>query len=98
MSANDEDACFHVLFERMAGQIRARQESHGIVGVYVARDLLPAPDEDDDFYHADLIGLAVPLTIVAYFAHRNGSGLQNVVAQLMAARGGEATASSADQP
>ena len=44
------------------------------------------------------IGSAVPLTIVAYFAHRNGSGLQNVVAQLMAARGGEATASSADQP
>ncbi|SCW87474.1 16S rRNA processing protein RimM [Ancylobacter rudongensis] len=27
-------------------------------GVYVARDLLPEPDEEDDFYQADLIGLA----------------------------------------
>ena len=32
MATNDQNACFHVLFERMAGQIRARQESNGIVG------------------------------------------------------------------
>lgn len=29
------------------------------VGLYVARDLLPEPEDEDDFYHADLIGLAV---------------------------------------
>lgn len=29
------------------------------VGLHVARDLLPAPEDEDDFYHADLIGLDV---------------------------------------
>ncbi|QFR33150.1 ribosome maturation factor RimM [Ancylobacter sp. TS-1] len=28
-------------------------------GLYVARDLLPEPEDEDDFYHADLIGLSV---------------------------------------
>lgn len=28
------------------------------VGLHVARELLPPPDDEDDFYHADLIGLA----------------------------------------
>ncbi|MBS7545406.1 ribosome maturation factor RimM [Ancylobacter oerskovii] len=28
------------------------------VGLHVARDLLPAPEDEDDFYHTDLIGLA----------------------------------------
>ncbi|MBS9478239.1 ribosome maturation factor RimM [Ancylobacter radicis] len=27
-------------------------------GLYVTRDLLPEPEDEDDFYHADLIGLA----------------------------------------
>jgi len=27
------------------------------VGLHVTRDLLPEPDDEDDFYHADLIGL-----------------------------------------
>ncbi|MFK8249991.1 ribosome maturation factor RimM [Ancylobacter terrae] len=27
-------------------------------GLYVIRDALPPPDDEDDFYHADLIGLA----------------------------------------
>ncbi len=29
------------------------------LGLFVARDALPAPDEDDTWYNADLIGLAV---------------------------------------
>lgn len=32
MATNDKDARFHILFERMAGQIRTRQEGYGIVG------------------------------------------------------------------
>jgi 16S rRNA processing protein RimM len=29
--------------------------------LHVAREMLPEPEEDDEFYHADLIGLAVEL-------------------------------------
>ena len=32
MAANDEDARFHILFKRMAGQIRARHEGRYVVG------------------------------------------------------------------
>lgn len=28
-------------------------------GLYIGRDLLPEPEDEDDFYHADLIGLSV---------------------------------------
>ncbi|MCJ8144901.1 ribosome maturation factor RimM [Ancylobacter sp. A5.8] len=30
-------------------------------GLFVSRDLLPEPEDEDDFYHADLIGLAAEL-------------------------------------
>lgn len=37
------------------------------------------------------MGSSVPLTIVAYFANRNGNDTQSLVTRLMAARGGEET-------
>ncbi|MGB7034731.1 MAG: ribosome maturation factor RimM [Xanthobacteraceae bacterium] len=40
--------------------------------LYVPRDRLPAPDEPDEYYHADLIGLAV--------VDRAGTSLGTVVA------------------
>jgi 16S rRNA processing protein RimM len=42
------------------------------VKLYVLRERLPAPDHADEFYHADLIGLAV--------VNREGSKLGTVVA------------------
>src|SRR5271156_1723054 len=45
---------------RLAG-IRARTAAEQLANVrlYVPRERLPEPDEEDEFYHADLIGLAV---------------------------------------
>jgi len=42
------------------------------VDLYVERELLPTPDEDDEFYHADLIGLAA--------VHVDGTPLGTVMA------------------
>ena len=38
-----------------------RQQIDELIGceIFVARDALPPPDDEDDFYHADLIGCAV---------------------------------------
>ncbi len=49
------------------------------VELYVERDRLPDPDDEDDFYHADLIGLAVRIdngTVIGSVAaiHNHGAG------------------------
>lgn len=36
---------------------RSAAEALNGVSLFVSRDRLPAPDDEDDFYHADLIGL-----------------------------------------
>lgn len=53
----------NMLVARLAG-IDDRNAAERLNGVelYVERERLPAPDEEDDFYHADLIGLVVRLT------------------------------------
>ena len=52
-----------VLVARLAG-IADRNAAEKLNGVelYLDRDKLPATDDEDDFYHADLIGLVVRLT------------------------------------
>jgi 16S rRNA processing protein RimM len=47
------------LVARLAG-VGDRSEAEGLrnLRLYVARDRLPAPEDDRTFYHADLIGLA----------------------------------------
>jgi 16S rRNA processing protein RimM len=42
------------------------------VELYVERALLPEPDDEDDFYHADLIGLERPAG--RRHDHRHGDG------------------------
>ena len=56
-------ATTNVLVARLKG-IKDRSAAEKLNGVelYVAREKLPPPDEDDDFYHADLIGLEARLT------------------------------------
>ncbi|MFL4971981.1 MAG: ribosome maturation factor RimM [Xanthobacteraceae bacterium] len=48
------------LIARLAG-VSDRTAAEGLRGVklYVPRDRLPAPEDDETFYYADLIGLAV---------------------------------------
>lgn len=48
----------NVLVARLKN-IRDRNEAERLNGIslYIGRDRLPEPDEEDDFYHADLIGL-----------------------------------------
>ncbi len=43
---------------RLAG-ITTREQAQSLKGtrIYIARTALPASDDDDDFYHADLLGL-----------------------------------------
>ena len=50
----------HMLIVRFKG-IRDRNAAEALTRtkLYVAREKLPAPDDEDDFYHADLIGLPV---------------------------------------
>ncbi len=51
-------ATTNVLVARIKGVIdRSAAEKLNGVELYVDRDKLPPPDEDDDYYHADLIGL-----------------------------------------
>lgn len=40
---------------------RTQAEAHNGQELTIARDKLPAPEEDDSFYHADLIGLEARL-------------------------------------
>lgn len=49
-----------VVVVRLAG-VRDREAAEALKGLrlYVPREKLPPPDADDEFYHADLIGLAV---------------------------------------
>lgn len=48
---------------RMSGvSTREAAEALNGVGLFVARDALPVTQDDDDFYHADLIGLRVETT------------------------------------
>ncbi len=56
-------ATTNVLVARLK-DIKDRTAAEKLNGVelYVAREKLPPPDEDDDFYHADLIGLEARLT------------------------------------
>src|SRR5690349_19919220 len=51
-------ATTNVLVARIKG-VRDRNAAETLNGIelYVERDRLPPPGEDDDFYHADLIGL-----------------------------------------
>jgi 16S rRNA processing protein RimM len=51
---------------------RGAAERVSNTGLYVAREKLPPPEDDDTFYHADLIGL------VAY--NRQGAAVGTVVA------------------
>src|ERR1700741_4419135 len=46
-----------------AKEVETREQAEGLRGVrlYLAREALPEPEEDE-FYHADLIGLAVETT------------------------------------
>lgn len=48
----------NVLVARLKG-VRDRNEAEKLNGVslFIDRDRLPEPDDEDDFYHADLIGL-----------------------------------------
>lgn len=52
----------NVLVARLAG-VDSREAAEKLNGVelYVDRALLPEPEEEDDFYHADLIGLRAQL-------------------------------------
>ena len=52
----------NVLVARLDG-VNDRNEAEKLNGVelFVDRSLLPEPDDDDDFYHADLIGLRARL-------------------------------------
>lgn len=45
-------------------QVQTREQADALKGtmLYVPRSALPAPDDEDDFYHADLIGLQVKTT------------------------------------
>jgi len=56
-------ATTNVLVARLKG-VRDRTAAEKLNGVelYVDREKLPPPDAEDDFYHADLIGLTVRLT------------------------------------
>jgi 16S rRNA processing protein RimM len=55
-------ATTNVLVARLKGVAdRTQAEKLNGVELYVDRDKLPPPDGDDDFYHADLIGLDVRL-------------------------------------
>jgi 16S rRNA processing protein RimM len=49
-----------VVVVRLAG-VRDRDAAEALKGkkLFVPREKLPPPDEDDEFYHADLIGLVV---------------------------------------
>ena len=55
-------ATTNVLVARLKG-IKDRTAAEKLNGVelYVERDRLPPPDDEDDFYHTDLIGLEVRL-------------------------------------
>lgn len=55
-------ATTNVLVARLKGVAdRTAAEKLNGVELYVDRDKLPPPEEEDDFYHADLIGLDVRL-------------------------------------
>jgi 16S rRNA processing protein RimM len=55
-------ATTNVLVARLKGVTdRTAAEKLNGVELYVDRDKLPAPEDDDDFYHADLIGLEARL-------------------------------------
>ncbi len=55
-------ATTNVLVARIKGVTdRTAAEKLNGVELYVDRDRLPAPEDDDDFYHADLIGLEARL-------------------------------------
>ncbi|RYE09347.1 MAG: ribosome maturation factor RimM [Hyphomicrobiales bacterium] len=55
-------ATTNVLVARLKGVTdRTAAEKLNGVELYVDRDQLPPTDQDDDYYHADLIGLAVRL-------------------------------------
>lgn len=55
-------ATTNVLVARLEGVAdRTAAERLNGVELYVDRSLLPAPDDEDDFYHADLIGLEARL-------------------------------------
>ncbi len=62
-----------VVVVRLKG-VRDRDAAEALKGkkLFVPREKLPAPEEDDEFYHADLIGLAVVTS--------DGSPLGRVVA------------------
>ena len=56
-------ATTNVLVARLKGVTdRTAAEKLNGVELYVDRDKLPPPSDDDDFYHADLIGLEARLT------------------------------------
>jgi 16S rRNA processing protein RimM len=56
-------ATTNVLVARLKGVTdRTAAEKLNGVELYVDRDKLPPPDGDDDFYHADLVGLDVRLS------------------------------------
>ena len=56
-------ATTNVLVARIKGvSDRSAAEKLNGVELYVDRDKLPPPSEDDDFYHADLIGLDARLS------------------------------------
>jgi len=55
-------ATTNVLVARLRGVTdRTAAEKLNGVELYVDRDRLPPPDDEDDFYHSDLIGLAARL-------------------------------------
>jgi len=42
-------------------EVKTREDAQALKGVllYVPREVLPAPDDEDDFYYSDLVGLEV---------------------------------------
>lgn len=82
---------------RMEGvDTREAAEALTNTGLYVTRDLLPEPEDEDDFYHADLIGLAAVTTEGAAFGkvvavHDFGAGDIIEVAPEEGGKGGAKT-------
>jgi 16S rRNA processing protein RimM len=81
-----------MLVARLKG-VGGRNEAEALNGVelYVERALLPAPEDEDDFYHADLIGLRAQLadgTLVGLVAAVPNYGAGDIL-EVRAPHGGD---------
>ena len=65
---------------------------------WLPRNLIARDLQQGSLRELNSLGSAVPLMIVAYFAKRSGEPLQNLVAQLLANRGGPGSPAPSDPP